>query len=141
MPQPDIPEPPGAIVVTSSAFVEGDTVPVELTCNGDNVSPPLQWSGVPAGTDSLTLALADPDAPSGTFIHWRVTGIDPTATGVEQGQVPAGGTEEENSAGQTAYVGPCPPPGPAHRYIFTVEALAADGEVLASGSLTGAFGR
>jgi Raf kinase inhibitor-like YbhB/YbcL family protein len=141
MPEPDVPETAGGIQVTSPAFAEGDTVPVEFTCQGEGVSPPLEWSGVPDGTGSLILTLADPDAPSGDFVHWRVTGIDPSAAGVERGQVPAGGSEEENSAGQTGYAGPCPPPGPAHRYIFTVEALSADGEVLASGSLTGTYGR
>jgi Raf kinase inhibitor-like YbhB/YbcL family protein len=141
MPQADVPETAGGIRVESAAFGEGDTIPVEFTCEGEDVSPHLAWEGVPADAESLTLRVTDPDAPRGTFTHWLVTGIDPSVDGVEQGQVPAGGSEEENSAGETAYVGPCPPPGPAHRYIFTIEALSADGEVLASGSLTGTFGR
>jgi Raf kinase inhibitor-like YbhB/YbcL family protein len=130
-----------AIQVTSSAFEEGATVPTEFTCEGQDTSPPLEWSGVPEGAAELRLTVTDPDAPSGTFTHWSVTGIDPSATGVEAGQVPSGGTVEENSSGRTGYSGPCPPPGPAHRYIWTVEALSEDGDVLASGSLTARFGR
>lgn len=122
--------------VSSPAFEEGATVPTEFTCQGQDTSPPLEWSGVPEGTAELRLSVTDPDAPGGTFTHWMVTGIDPSTTGVEAAQVPRGGTEQENSFGKTGYGGPCPPPGPAHRYIWTVEALSEDGDVLASGSLT-----
>ena len=62
----------------SSAFSEGDTVPVRFTCEGANVSPPLGWSDVPDGSTQLRLRVTDPDAPSGTFTHWLVTGIDPS---------------------------------------------------------------
>jgi Raf kinase inhibitor-like YbhB/YbcL family protein len=130
-----------ALQVTSPAFEEGATVPTEFTCEGEDTSPPLEWSGVPEGAAELRLLVTDPDAPGGTFTHWSVTGIDPGATGVEAGQVPEGGTEEENSFGRTGYGGPCPPAGPAHRYVWTVEALSEDGDVLASGSLTARFGR
>ena len=126
----------------SSAFSEGDTVPVRFTCEGANVSPPLGWSDVPDGSTQLRLRVTDPDAPSGTFTHWLVTGIDPSATDVGEGSVPAGGTEERNSFGDAAYGGPCPPPGNRpHRYVFSVEALDAEGSVVGSATLTARFGR
>ena len=130
------------IEVRSSAFSEGDTVPVEFTCDGDNVSPPLSWSGVPEGVAELRISVRDPDAPSGSFTHWLVSGVDPASTEVGQGMVPTGGTVEGNSFGDSAYGGPCPPQGDdPHRYIFTVEALDAAGNVLASGALTTTYGR
>jgi Raf kinase inhibitor-like YbhB/YbcL family protein len=137
-------QPKGGTVfeLRSSAFSEGETVPVEFTCDGDDISPPLSWSGLPEGTNELRLSLMDPDAPRGTFTHWLVTGIDPSSSDVGQGMVPAGGTEERNSFGESAYGGPCPPRGDKpHRYIFTIEALSASGDVLASAQLTTTFGR
>ena len=128
--------------VESSAFSEGDTVPIQLTCDGDNISPPLSWSEVPDDATELRVSLTDPDAPSGTFTHWLVTGVDPSSTDVAQGMVPEGGTEQTNSFGDAGYGGPCPPPGDdPHRYVFTVEALDAAGNVLASGALTTTYGR
>jgi Raf kinase inhibitor-like YbhB/YbcL family protein len=128
--------------IRSSAFSGGDTLPIQFTCDGDNVSPPLSWSEVPTGATELRLSLRDPDAPRGTFTHWQVSGIDPTSSDVGQGMVPAGGTEERNGFGEEAYGGPCPPPGDdPHRYVFTVEALDAAGDVLASAELTTTYGR
>jgi Raf kinase inhibitor-like YbhB/YbcL family protein len=130
------------IEVRSPAFSEGDTLPVEFTFDGDNVSPPLSWSGVPEGTVELRISVRDPDAPSGTFTHWLVVRVDPASTDVGRGTVPARGTEERNSFGDDAYGGPCPPRGhDPHRYVFTVEALDAVGNVLASGTLTTMYGR
>jgi Raf kinase inhibitor-like YbhB/YbcL family protein len=129
------------IEVESSAFSEGDAVPIRFTCDGDDVSPPLRWSGIPEGATEIRISLTDPDAPSGTFTHWLVTGVDVSASGAEQGQVPAGGTEQRNSSGKATYAGPCPPSGPPHRYVFTVEALDATGSVLDSGQLTTTYGR
>ena len=132
----------GAVIeIESSAFSEGDTVPTQFTCDGDNVSPPLSWSGVPEDAAELRLTVRDPDAPSGTFTHWLVAGIDPSSSDVGQGMVPAGGTEETNSFGESAYGGPCPPPGAPHRYVFTLEALDTAGDVLASAELTTTYGR
>jgi Raf kinase inhibitor-like YbhB/YbcL family protein len=126
----------------SDALSEGGTVPVRFTCDGDNVSPPLTWSGVPEGATELRLSVRDPDAPSGTFTHWLVAGIDPSSTAVGEGEVPAGGTEEETSFGERAYGGPCPPPGgDPHRYVFTVEAIGPSGDVLALAQLTATYGR
>src|SRR3989304_9030456 len=112
--------------VGSSAFSEGDTVPIQFTCNAHNISPPPSWAGVPEDATQLRISLRDPDAPGGTFTHWLVAGIDPSSSEVGQGMVPLGGTEEMNSFGERAYGGPCPPPGAdPHRYIFTAEALDA----------------
>lgn len=149
VPAPEDQSPPVAteggeaeITVTSPSFAEGDTVPVEFTCDGSNVSPPLEWDGVPEGAAELHLLLEDPDAPGGTFTHWNVTGISPGAEAVSQGAVPEGGTEQPNDLGDGPYGGPCPPPGDEpHRYMFTVRALGEDGEVLAEGTLTARYGR
>jgi Raf kinase inhibitor-like YbhB/YbcL family protein len=130
---------PAAIEVTSPAFEEGETVPEEFTCVGADTSPPLEWSGVPGDAAELRLTLTDPDAPSENFIHWAVSGIDTSATGVAEGEVPEGGTVGENSFGDNDYGGPCAPPGETHRYVWTVEALSEDGEVLARGSLTAEY--
>jgi Raf kinase inhibitor-like YbhB/YbcL family protein len=139
---PDLAQGGDVVEVRSPAFSEGDTVPEQFTCAGQNVSPPLTWSDVPEGATELRLSLTDPDAPSGTFTHWLVTGIDPSASDVGQGMVPTGGTEERNSFGDAAYGGPCPPRGDQpHRYVFRVEALDATGNVLGSGELTTRYGR
>jgi Raf kinase inhibitor-like YbhB/YbcL family protein len=128
--------------IESSALSEGDAVPIQFTCDGDNISPPLSWSGVPEGATELRLSVTDPGAPRGTFTHWLVTGIDPSSSDVGQGMVPAGGMEERNSFGEAAYGGPCPPPGDdPHRYVFIIEALDAAGDVLASAELTTTYGR
>jgi Raf kinase inhibitor-like YbhB/YbcL family protein len=129
------------IRVESSAFSEGDVVPTLFTCDGEDVSPPLRWSGAPEEATELRISLTDPDAPRGTYTHWLVTGVDASTSEVGQGEVPAGGTEQPNSAGSTSYGGPCPPSGPPHRYIFTVEALDDSGNVLDSGRLTTTYGR
>ena len=128
--------------VGSSALSDGGTVPIRFTCDGDNISPPLSWSGVPEDATELRVSLRDPDAPGGTFTHWLVAGIDPSSSGVDQDAVPAGGMEGMNSFGKRAYGGPCPPRGDdPHRYVFTIEALVAAGDVLASAELTTTYGR
>jgi Raf kinase inhibitor-like YbhB/YbcL family protein len=129
------------ISLTSPAFPDGETVPDQFTCTGADESPPLKWSGVPAEAESLTLSLTDADAPGGPFTHWMVTGIDPSSTGVTQGEMPTGGTEQQNSFGETSYGGPCPPPGELHVYTWEIEAVSEDGDVIGSGSLTAEFGR
>jgi Raf kinase inhibitor-like YbhB/YbcL family protein len=130
---------PADLEVTSPALQEGETVSDRFTCAGEDTSPPLEWSEVPEEAAALRLTVTDPDAPSGNFVHWKVSGIDPSATGVGEGEVPTGGTEEENSFGQTEYGGPCGPPGESHRYVWTVEALSREGEVLARGALTAEY--
>ena len=150
------PEAAATMTVTSSAFGDGGDIPRRHTCDGENLSPPLAFGGVPSGTGELALLVEDPDAPGGTFVHWVAWGIDGTRPVLAEGEAPAGsGT---NDFGRAGYGGPCPPRGPAHRYVVTVFALsrptglragasaadlrsAIDGAVLAEGSLTGRYAR
>ena len=117
----------GSIAVTSSAFDGGQPVPVKFTCEGDNVPPPLRWSGVPAGTSEVALVLEDPDAPSGTFVHWIVLGLPASPAGeVASDTLASSAHQLQGSSGQAAYVGPCPPDnGGVHHYHFEVFALPA----------------
>jgi hypothetical protein len=109
--------------LTSPAFEEGGPIPEEYSCDGEDVSPPLEWAGVPEGTVELLLTLLDPDVPSGVFTHWTVFSIDPSSPGIPEGGVPEGAVQGLNGFGDAGYGGPCPPPGPAHRYVFTLAAL------------------
>jgi Raf kinase inhibitor-like YbhB/YbcL family protein len=120
---------PEGIRVSSPAFAAGGAIPKRFTCEGENVSPPLAWSGVAAGTAEVALVVDDPDAPRGTFVHWVVVGLDPDQGTLAEGAVPAGARQLPNSAGSAAYTGPCPPGGPAHHYRFTVYALGRPPEV------------
>jgi Raf kinase inhibitor-like YbhB/YbcL family protein len=115
-----LPEP---ITVFSPAFTAGSAIPQRFTCDGDNLSPPLGWSGVPAGTVEVALVVDDPDAPRGTYVHWIVIGLDPTNTKLAEGMVPPGARQVRNSAGTAAYTGPCPPGGSPHHYRFAIYAL------------------
>jgi Raf kinase inhibitor-like YbhB/YbcL family protein len=111
--------------LTSSAFGEGDLVPRRHTCEGEHLSPPLSWAGVPAATRSLALIADDPDAPVGTFTHWLAWGLDPVAGGIDEGE--AAPREGRNGFGTVGYGGPCPPPGHGrHRYFFRLHALDAE---------------
>ncbi|WP_283137805.1 YbhB/YbcL family Raf kinase inhibitor-like protein [Rhizohabitans arisaemae] len=144
-----------SITVTSSAFAAGADIPVKYSCKGENISPPLQWSGVPKEATSLALVVDDPDAPNPPYVHWVVLNIDPAATEVAEGAVPAKGTQLKGSNGQAAYAGMCPP-GQRHRYVFKVYALkeplqnaetqspveigkSLDQNAIAKGELTGSF--
>jgi Raf kinase inhibitor-like YbhB/YbcL family protein len=99
---------------------------VRHTCDGDDLSPALEWMGLPAGTRSLALVMDDPDAPGGTWLHWLAWNLDPSAGGLGEGE--AAPVEGRNSFGRTGYGGPCPPPsGGPHRYFFRLHAL--DGEL------------
>jgi len=97
----------------SSAFSDHDLIPRRYARDGENLSPALQWAGVPDGTAELLLLCEDPDAPSGTFLHWLVAGIDPGATGVGEGETPPAGasgpTASANGAGA----------GRSHRSVTT----------------------
>jgi Raf kinase inhibitor-like YbhB/YbcL family protein len=115
--------------IFSSAFREGDLIPPKYTCDGEDVSPPLEWEGVPGAAKSLALIVDDPDAPSGEFVHWLVFDIPTSENGVADGIGIAGpkvggGTQGKNGFGETAYGGPCPPSG-THRYYFHLYALDA----------------
>lgn len=113
---------PAAITVTSAAFAEGAPIPELYSCRGQNVSPPLAWSGVPAAAAALALVVDDPDA-AGTYTHWVVLDVPATTTAIDEGTVPAGAAQATNSAGKASYAGPCPPSG-THHYRFTVYALS-----------------
>lgn len=114
----------GAISVTSDAFAQDERIPDAYTCEGQDVSPGLEWTNVPDQAAELVLIVDDPDAPGGVFTHWIAYGIDPAQTGVGRNQVPAGAVQGTNSFGTQAWGGPCPPAGdPPHRYRFTVWAL------------------
>jgi Raf kinase inhibitor-like YbhB/YbcL family protein len=127
-----------SISVQSPAFGEGQPIPRRYTCDGENVSPPLRWTGIPAGTGSVAVVVDDPDAPAGTYTHWVVVNIAPTITSFDQAHAPPNAQQVVNSAGKAAYTGPCPPAG-THHYRFTVYALPAAIEPRHTGSLAGAL--
>jgi Raf kinase inhibitor-like YbhB/YbcL family protein len=121
-PRAETPEAPMTITVSSTAFTDGGDIPRRHTCDGDDVSPPLRFAGVPSQAQELALLVEDPDAPGGTFVHWVAWGIDPSAAALAEGESPAGtGT---NGFRRRGYGGPCPPKGAPHRYVFTVFALS-----------------
>ena len=150
--------------LSSSAFASNGAIPAVYTCEGNDVSPPLAWSGVPAGTKSLALIVDDPDAPDPaqprmTWVHWVLYDIPPTANGLPEAvataALPAGTREGLNDWGRTGYGGPCPPIG-RHRYFHKLYALdtalpnlnkpkkaaletAMQGHILAEASLIGTY--
>lgn len=117
-----------AFELTSTAFVHGDPIPMKYTCDGDDISPPLQWSEPPPGTQSFALIVDDPDA-RGTWDHWLIFNLPAgTLTLLEavptEGDLPDGSKQGRNSWQKLGYGGPCPPRGP-HRYYFKLYALDA----------------
>jgi Raf kinase inhibitor-like YbhB/YbcL family protein len=112
----------GGMSITSSAFEENTTVPEVYTCEGENSSPPLAFNAVPAEAESLVLIVDDPDAPSGTWVHWVLFDIPAETEGFEAGE--KDGVSGVGSQDKTGYAGPCPPPGDGpHRYFFKLYAL------------------
>ncbi len=111
--------------LTSTAFRPGGTIPARFTCDGENLSPPLAWSGAPEGTRSFALVCRDPDAPAGVWYHWAIFDIAPGRDGLEEHCRPSGGVHQAvNDFGQRGYGGPCPPHGHGrHHYHFTLYAL------------------
>jgi len=112
----------------SAAFKEGEAIPAQFTCEGADISPPLEWANVPSGTRSLALIMEDPDAPAGVWTHWVVYNLPAgmksmNANLPKRPNLPGGGLQGTNSFGRTGYGGPCPPPGDAHRYYFHLYAL------------------
>ncbi|MBU0469901.1 MAG: YbhB/YbcL family Raf kinase inhibitor-like protein [Nanoarchaeota archaeon] len=107
--------------ILSSAFDDGDEIPIKYTCDDEDISPPLEFSDIPEEAKSLVLILDDPDAPKETWTHWLVFNIPVNATEVDEGKEPKG-TAGENSWGKLGYGGPCPPDG-EHKYIFKLFAL------------------
>jgi len=155
---PSLPE----IPFSSPAFAPGGTIPAQYTCSGSGISPPLTWGEPPAGTQAFALTLADPDAPSGTFIHWVIYNIPAASRGLAEAVAPGaqladGSLQGLNSARQLGYMSPCPPSG-THHYVFDLYALdaalslgsgvgrdelfsALQGHILAKAELVGIYGR
>lgn len=130
------------MTISTPAFEDGGEIPDAQTCDGADTSPELVFDGVPAEADSLRLEVEDPDAPTGTFVHWLVIDIPPGTTTVPAGEVPEGGIEAENDFDRTQYGGPCPREGDEpHRYVFRLIALDDSGEPLATAELEGFYGR
>jgi len=142
------------MIVTSAAFKNEGDIPARYTCDGEELSPPLNVEDIPEGTVTLALIMEDPDAPGGTFDHWIAWNIDPQPVIVE-GERP--GVSGSNSAGKTGYHSPCPPNG-THRYYFYFFALdttldlpagatrdelkqAMEGHVIGRGSIMGQYQR
>lgn len=150
------------ITVTSTAFKQGELIPGRFTCDGENVSPPLAWSGVPDGAVALAVMVDDPDAPRGIWTHWILYNLPPNTTELTEGipkkeELPNGARQGTNDSKHTGYDGPCPPSG-THRYFFHVYALdqklapvkgmmrqqfleAIKGHVLVEGELMGRYAR
>ncbi len=154
------------MIIESPSFMHGRVIPARHTCDGPNVSPPLTWAGVPAGTKSMALIVDDPDAPDPaspkmTWVHWVLYNIPPDANGLPEGvavkDIPAGTLQGVNDWQRVGYGGPCPPVG-KHRYFFKLYALdtvlpdmkhptkaalekAMQGRVLARSELIGLYQR
>ena len=109
-----------AFQLTSPAFKQNDIIPVKFTCQGEDINPELNISGIPEKTVSLALIVDDPDAPMGTWVHWVVYDIMPTTIQIAENTIP--GTQGYNDFKKVNYGGPCPPSG-THRYFFKLYAL------------------
>ena len=108
--------------IESEAFGHNGKIPAKYTCDGENVSPPFAFSGVPKNAESLVLIVDDPDAPNGLWVHWTLWNISPKTASIGEGESPKEATEGTTSFGATHYGGPCPPDG-EHRYFFKLYAL------------------
>lgn len=154
------------MTLTSAAFEHHGLIPVRHTCDGDDVSPPLSWTGVPASAQSLVLIVDDPDAPDPaapkmTWVHWTLYNLPPNVSGLPEGVIagdlPPGTLPGYNDWGRSGYGGPCPPVG-RHRYVHKLFALdtrlaelghpgkaalekAMRGHVLAQAELVGLYQR
>jgi len=144
--------------LVSAVFREGAVIPIQYTCKGQNVNPPLNILHPPVGTQSFSLIMHDPDAPSGDFLHWLVWDIPPSTEGIAVNSVPVGAMQGYNGSDKVGYMGPCPPAGTGmHRYVFELYALdktmdlgrdtnrqdlenAMKEHVLDKSTLTGVFG-
>jgi Raf kinase inhibitor-like YbhB/YbcL family protein len=151
------------IVLSSTAFKEGDRIPVKYTCDGQDISPALVWDEPPQQTEAFVLMVDDPDAPGGVFTHWMIFNIPANTHQFGEGvpiqeQLESGALQGKNDFGKIGYRGPCPPSGSSHQYRFTIYALdqrlnlkagaskkqvidAMQGHILAQGRLTGTYQR
>lgn len=119
-----------SFTLTSSAFKEGEMIPMKYTCDGADVSPPLAWSDPPEGTGSFALISDDPDAPVGTWVHWVMYNIPADVSELPEGvpadkELKSGAVQGVNDFRKFGYGGPCPPGG-THRYFFKLYALGTE---------------
>jgi hypothetical protein len=117
-----------ALELRSTAFAEGEMIPAQYTCDGDDVSPPLAWTGTPEEAKSLALILEDIDSVKGVWSHWVLYAIPPDVNALEEGVAPAktlpwGGVQGLNDFEDVGYGGPCPSDGKTHRYVVRLFAL------------------
>ena len=116
--------------LATPAFEDGAMIPKKFTCDGPNVSPPLTWTEPPKSTKSFAVIVDDPDAPSGTWVHWLLYDVPADTRELSEGvrkdrQLPNGALQGRNDFGKIGYNGPCPPRGGPHRYFFKLYALDA----------------
>jgi Raf kinase inhibitor-like YbhB/YbcL family protein len=151
-----------SIQLTSTTFEQGAMIPEKYTCDGEDISPPLNWSGIPDDTQRIALICDDPDAPMGTWVHWVLFNIPADTTGLPE-NIPServlenGAKHGINDFRKLSYGGPCPPGG-THRYFFKIYALnieiglepgatkdellkAMEGHILDEGQLMGRYAR
>jgi len=150
------------IKITSSAFQDGGLIPAKYTCDGADVSPPLQWDNVPQTAKSIALICDDPDAPMGTFVHWVLFNLPAEIRQLSEKvaadkTLPSGARQGTSGFGRVGYGGPCPPSG-THRYFFKIYALdttldlpagarksdllkVMEGHILGQGQLVGKYKR
>jgi Raf kinase inhibitor-like YbhB/YbcL family protein len=148
--------------IKSLAFSEGAAIPSKYTCDNIDISPPLEWSHVPAGTKTLAIICDDPDAPGGTYVHWVLFNLPGDLKGLSENlpkteTLKNGAKQGRSDFGKTGYGGPCPPGG-THRYFFKLYALgteldskpgitkrellkAMEGYILAEAQLMGRYSR
>lgn len=117
-----------AFELKSPAFAPNADIPKPYTCDGPDRSPPLRWTEPPKGTKSLALIMDDPDAPVGVFVHWVLYNLPAETRELpeelpKERTLPNGARQGRNDFGRIGYGGPCPPRGPAHRYVFKLYAL------------------
>lgn len=151
------------LTLRSASFEPGKAIPVKHTCDGDDLSPQLEWDGAPPGTETFALIVDDPDAPGRTFTHWVIYNIPARRRELPEGVrgekiIRKGCFQGLNDFRQMGWGGPCPPPGKPHRYRFRLYALgtvldvpsgvakgtvldAMRGHVLAEAEIVGIYGR
>jgi Raf kinase inhibitor-like YbhB/YbcL family protein len=112
----------GNLRLSSTAFPDKGTIPVDYSCQGMDVSPPISITGIPLRARSLALIMDDPDASMGVWVHWVVYNIPSMTSSIAEGSAPDGAVVGRNSWGNNGYGGPCPPSG-THRYLFKLYAL------------------
>jgi len=150
------------IKLTSTAFKQGQPIPRPYTCDGVNISPPLEWGGLPQSAKTLAIICDDPDAPAGTWVHWVLYNLPANKIGMIENtpateKLAGGGMQGTNDFKKIGYGGPCPPTG-THRYFLRIYALdselplqpgatkaellkAMEGHIVAQGQLMGRYSR